>query len=208
MLAAQVVAAMPSYALLSDLDAVDARLIGAIAAITGETDIVSLDTWSGVDKTTWDLPEQSDAREARIFLEHLRRKGRFGLDLQIFGHGLPDLSSAEFARRLAHALARPLLISDCSLFGFSWFKVDPDGAVAEVVSVIGDDDCFDLLSDLPPDHPEFVAAKPIWAAADVLPQKPQGAPEPALEQRRTCEQAHGDARLCGVLWLDRCPKIL
>jgi len=176
----------------SDLEAVDHRFVDAFLAVSGVSDILVLDTWNGLDKTTWELGPNH--REAAIYLEWYRRKGRFGLEIDLVGHGLPrGETRAQFTRRLTRALNRPLLVSDCSLFGFSWFKHDPDGAIWEVISNTQDVEDFDLLCDLPPDHPDYVPAVLIYAADEALPPAP---PEAEASKTRYCEQQNADALFC------------
>ncbi|MES1157001.1 MAG: hypothetical protein ABUL73_04390 [Alphaproteobacteria bacterium] len=186
----------------SDLDAVDHRFIDAFAAVSGESDILVLNTWNGLDKTTWDLPEE-DHREAAIYIEWYQRKGRFGLEIDMFGHGMPrGETRAQFTRRLVRALNRPLLVSDCSLFGFSWFKHDPDGAIWEVISNTKDVEDFDLLCDLPPDHADYYPAIPIYGTDEALPPAP---PEAEAMKTRYCEQRNADTLHCHHLG-GSCPK--
>jgi hypothetical protein len=194
---------MRSFSPLSDLDALDHRFLDAFAAAAGVSDILVLDTWNGIDKNAGDLPAETDARTAAIYVEWIRRGGRFGLDIDMFGPGMPrGVTRAQFARRLTRALGRPLLLSDCSLFGFSWFKHDPDGAVWEVVSDTNDANNFDLLCDLPPEHPDHYAAVLVYGAHEDLPALPANADE---EKTRYCEQEGAAALPCGHFW-GACPK--
>ncbi|MES1202720.1 MAG: hypothetical protein ABUS57_14890 [Pseudomonadota bacterium] len=188
----------------SDLDAVDERFISAFAAVSGVSDILVLDTWNGCDKTTWDIPEGEKDREAAIYIEWMQRKGRFGLEIDLFGHGMPKGETrAHFTRRLVATLGRPLLTSDCSLFGFSWFKHDPDGAIWEVVSNTQDVEDFDLLCDLPADHPDYYPAQLIYAANEALPPAP---PEAEAEKTRACEQSNPAGLRCHHFGVLSCGK--
>jgi len=194
---------MRGFSPLSDLDALDERFLGPFTALAGTRDVVVLDTYRGLDKQTGEMSETEDAQNAAIYIEWTRRKGRFGLDINAFGPGLPrDVTRAQFARKLAALLDRPLLVSDCSLFGFSWLKHDPDGAIWEVVSDVNDSDNFDLLCDLDPSHPDFTPAKLIFAADEPLPTR---APE---EGTRYCEQHDARTLRCAHFGdVGGCPKL-
>ncbi len=137
-------------------------------------------------------------------VEWMRRKGRFGLDLEIWGSGVTDeVSRADLSRAFARALGAPILVSDCSHFGFSWFKHDVDGAIWEVVSNTNDIDDFDLLSDLDPAHPDYYPALLILPAGAPLPP----AAEPDAQRQRACEgEAPGSTRLCHHFGTPFCPK--
>jgi hypothetical protein len=194
---------MRGFSPLSDLDALDERFLGPFAALAGAHDIVVLDTYRGLNKQTGEISEAEDTRDAAIYIEWVRRKGRFGLDINAFGPGMPrDVTRVHFARSLAGLLDRPLLASDCSLFGFSWLKHDPDGTIWEVVSDVNDIDNFDLLCDLDPSHPDFTPAKLIFAANEPLPM-------PASEERtRYCEQNEAQTLRCSHFGsIGGCPKL-
>lgn len=183
-------------------------MIEAIAEVMREPDIVVLNTYRGLDKTTGQPAEAaSHGRDARITVEWIRRTGRFGLDVELWGAGVrTDVSQAELARQFARALDAPILMSDCSHFGFSWLKHDADGSIWEVVSNTQDIDDFDLLCDLDPGHPDFYPARLIWRADEPLPAAghPVALPAPSW---RACEgEAANSNKLCRHFRTPYCPK--
>jgi hypothetical protein len=199
---------METFSPLLEADAVDAQLVGAIAEIMNEGDIVVLESFRGLDKLTGELitTDRDIIREARIYVEWIRRKGRFGLDLNLFGPGVrEDVSGAELARALAQRLGAPVLMSDCSHFGFSWLKHDPSGAIWEVVSDTADIEDFDLLCDLDRAHPNFCPAQLVWAAGTALPLK---AAPPGAGWRACKGEGPGSSKLCRIFCTPFCPKAL
>src|SRR5262245_30274534 len=114
---------MAGFSPLLEAPTMDARILEVIAEVMRESDIVVLDTYRGIDRITGRVVEVGDQphKPARIFVEWIRRKGRFGLDLDLYGRGVrADVSQAALAREFVRALGAPLLLSDCSHFGFSW----------------------------------------------------------------------------------------
>lgn len=194
------------YAPLSDLDAVDDRIIETLRVVTGATDIVVRQSWRTLpDPTADDVIDHQVLSDGDLVIEWIKRKGRFGLDLELYGPALPtNISELAFMRLVTHALGRSLLISDCSAFGFSWLKVDPDGAVSEVVSDVSDIDNFDLLSD-DPSKPDYAPDILLYAPDDPLPTKPPGAPaDMPSHVAGTCELMK-PGQLCRQNW-GACPK--
>ena len=154
---------MPVFECSSDLGDFSGEIPRALHVITGESDIVVLETWNGCDKTSWDLPPA--APQGRIEIEWLRRKGQFGLDLKIFARdSYLRMGEAVFVRALARALGRPLLFSDCHLFPWSYFMAAADGSIFDVVCEPNEEDRLDLV----PDAPVL-----LFAPSDVLPP-PEG----------------------------------
>lgn len=198
---------MANFSVLLEAKALDEQILGVIAEVMAESDIVVLDTYKGLDRDTGALAEQSETpRRARILAEWIRRKGRFALDLDLWGPGVrTDVSRAELARIFARRLGAPILMSDCSHFGFSWLKYDVDGAIWEVVSNTADINDFDLLCDLDPAHADYCPARLIWPADKALAPQAQ---TPAPSQWRACEgELPGSTRLCIQFGIPRCPKI-
>jgi hypothetical protein len=196
--------------LLSDLDDVDARFIAAVAKVAGTNDVLLLDTWCGINPATGEMPEERH-RQAAVYVERCRRPGRFGLDIAIFGRRRtePNMSKAEFTRALACELGQPLVLSDCDANPWSYFRVDPDGAVHHVFTRVDDDqdrDRFDLACDLDPSDPEHIPATLIWPADEPLPRKPADAPDHLPSALRTFCLGATDAKLCETFWAP-CPYL-
>lgn len=199
---------MAGFAPLLEVETLDMRILDAIAETMRERDIVVLDTYRGLDRTTGELPEvdsEAPPRQARIFLEWIRRKGRFGLDLELWGEGVrTDISQAKLAREFVSKLGSAVLFSDCSHFGFSWLKHEVDGSIWEVVSNTDDINDFDLLCDLAPDDPRFCPARLIWPAGRPLPSEISTATPQRL---RACEgESLGSTRLCRHFSTPYCPR--
>lgn len=194
---------------MSDLEDVDTGFVAAVAALAGTQDVLLLDTWNGVDPLTFEMPEHQ--ADAAIFIERYRRPGRFGLDISIFGqHRIePTLSEAEFVRRLAHALCRSFVISDCDANPWSWFRIDPNGAIYQVYTCPDGEDgaiLYDLACDLEPNHPDYIAQRRVWPAGEPLPQKPADAPDHLPRDMRTFCQGADTGGLCESFWAP-CPKL-
>lgn len=200
---------MQPVSIMSDMADVDAAFIRAVADVANTQDVLLLDTWNGVDPVTFELPDER--AEAAVYVERYRRPGRFGLDVSIFGmHRIePNMSAAEFVRRLAGALCRSFVISDCDANPWSWFRIDPDGAIYQVYTCPDEDDgtiIYDLACDLAPDHPDYIAQSRVWPAHEPLSQKPEDAPDHLTRERRTfCRDAEKGG-LCESFWAP-CPKL-
>jgi hypothetical protein len=155
------------------------------------------------------MPE--DQREAAVYIERYRRPGRFGLDVSIFGrHRIePNISEAEFVRRLARAIGRRLVTSDCDANPWSWFRFNPDGSIDRVYTVTDAPDgtiLYDLACDLSTDHPDFLGSDPIWPAGAQLPPKPEDAPDHMPHAMRTFCDGAANGGLCETFWAP-CPKV-
>lgn len=159
---------MAVFDVSSDLDDFSEEILEALRVATGESDVVEHGTWMGCDKENWDLPVTRHP-EAKIEVEWLRRKGRFGLDLRIVARDAHlHMSDGMFARAFARALGRPLLFSDCHLFPWSYFMAAADGSIFDVVCEPNDDDRLDLIpSD--PDEPGHSMPMLLFGPADELP---------------------------------------
>ena len=159
----------------------------AIADVTGETDILLLERPIEHPQSAQELagaPEQF----GRIVIETEEVCGRFGLCICLSGWGVPTgITKAELARRLAIRIQRPLLHSDCSPSGRTWFMFDPTGAIYHVISGYDVDD-MDLVE--PPTL--------VWAREEVLPEKSTDRPEDLpVKDRLSCGQ-EDEKRLCEV----------
>ncbi|HVY87165.1 MAG TPA: hypothetical protein VG943_18680, partial [Caulobacterales bacterium] len=88
------------YAPLSDLDAVDDRIIEALQAVTGATNIVVRQSWRTLpDPTADDVIDHQVLSDGDLVIEWIKRKGRFGLDLELYGPALPtNISELAFMR--------------------------------------------------------------------------------------------------------------
>jgi hypothetical protein len=199
---------MSSFSLLLEADALDERIVRTIAETMGDDDIAVLETWRCLDRATGepvDDDAQTSSAPARIRVEWIRRKGRFGLDLEIWGVGVrTDVSQAELAREFVRRLGAPALLSDCSHFGFSWLMHRIDGSIWEVVSNTDDIDDFDLYCDLAPDHSDFTPAILVWPADKPLPLP--GSAD-ASARWRACEgESAASFALCRHFATPYCPK--
>lgn len=197
---------MQQVSFLCDLDAIDEHFVAALRAITGASRVLVLDTWLGCDKKSWEPGRRADS-PSDLYIEWFRRPGRYGLEAKIFGRHqtIPNMSEAELCRSLALRLNRPFLIGDCIPFPFSYFRINPDGSMDEVVCRRDDaqGEHYDLLSDLPSDYPDYYPATPIWRADKPFPRKPEDAPDVMpFQQRGGCDDA---AKLCETFWA-KCPK--
>lgn len=142
---------MRSFNLLADVDEVDIVLLHAISLALGSSAVTVLSTWNGCDKVSGDLPEPPEPT-GEVNLEWLLRAGRFRMDLQVWGPGIPSATSqARFAREVAKGLGGPVLFSDCHLFPWSYLLAQPDGAILHVVARPNEEDRLDLL----PEEPTF-----------------------------------------------------
>lgn len=200
---------MQPVSVMTDIADIDSAFIAAIAMITGTTDVLLLDTWNGVDPVTFEMPE--DDREAAVYVERYRRPGRYGLDVSIFGaHRIePNVSEAEFVRRLARAVGRALVISDCDANPWSWFRFNPDGSIERVYTVNDADDgtiLYDLACDLDPADPGFLSSEAIWPAGAQLPPKPEDAPDQMPRAMQTFCDGAAKGGLCETFWAP-CPKL-
>ena len=194
----------------SDLEAVDQAFLGAVAAITGLSRIHVLDIYWGADRDTGMYRDEVSAPDADVYVEWMRARGRFGLAIQLYGPKptVTALSEGQIIAQLAARLSRSFVTSDCGANPWSWFRIDPDGAVWRVFTATDDEDGerFDLAHDLEPDDP-YLQPLLISPAGTPWPEKPADAPEriPA-ELRRICHDANGAGKLCGVFW-GACPYV-
>ncbi len=132
-------------------------------------------------------PIESEAAGA-VNIEWLRRKGRFSLDVNVFGRGFaPHDTPARLCRAVARALGRAVLFSDCSAFGYSYFSAEPDGSIWAQLVVIGDDDdVMDLAVYAHPD-PHHRYPRMTFAADEPLAERPPGAPTGWDAQSADCD---------------------
>ena len=196
--------------LLSDLPSVDQTFVDAVAQVGGVRDVLVLDTFMGLDRETGAMADTPDHRRADIYIEWRRVRGQYGLEICLFGPPTPaaPMSEAEFARKLAIELRRPLVLSDCHANPYSYLRFNPDGAIYRVFTRVDDEDgnaSFDLVCDLDPDDPDYIAASLIWPVDEPLPPKPADAPEHMVaSMRRFCLDTNVGARLCEIFW-SGCP---
>lgn len=133
-----------------------------------------------------------------INVEVYRRKGRFALEVEVWGETFGEgETSASFSRALALALGRPLLFSDCSSFPFSYFLVDPKGAIWEVLLQISDDDIFDLC-----DSSHYPCL--TIAVNKCLPRRAAGDPDSWTPGDTSCE-TYVPGRPCRAFAME-CPR--
>lgn len=203
---------MQPVSLLSDLETVDQAFVDAVAAVAGLSNILVLDTFWGSDRETGVWPEGIDRREADVYIEWKRFKGRYGLAVDMYGPKplREPISEAVFVRRLAMTLGRRLVTSDCDPNPWSYYRIDPNGSLHHDYMRTDDengDEVFDLVSELDPGDPDFIASLEIWPASAPWPAKPADAPDHMPpEIRRLCRAAPGDeGKLCETFWAS-CPK--
>ena len=178
---------MPLLYVYSDLPAVDRSFADAVADLTDETDVLLLETWMARPKST-EATAGAPEQFGRIVIETELARGRFGLCICLSGWGVPTrFTKAELTRRLAIRIRRPLLHSDCSPSGRTWFMFEPTGAIYHVISGYDVDD-MDLVE--PPTL--------VWARHENLPDKSTDRPDDlTAEDRLTCGQ-QDERKLCEV----------
>lgn len=155
-------------------DDLDQPLVDAVGAAAGGLPVVLSQAWNGMSKDgAAEDPPEFDVPAGVIELEWRTRGPGSAMQLAVYARPLPaDVGVAEFGRRLARALGRPLLFSDCHVFPLSYFMAREDGAILHVV--VRDDDGMALLPDDPkePDSWErdvlFAPSQPLPMPADDL----------------------------------------
>jgi hypothetical protein len=194
---------MTLFSFHADLD--DPRdLIPALQRATGESDVCLLEGWNGCKRGT--LEPIEDEATGTVNVEWMRRKGRFSLDVQVFGHNIAPLeTTARISRTVATSLKRAVLFSDCSAFPYSYFSAEPDGSIWAQLLVIDelDDDIMDLQI-YDHDDPLHLYPRMVFAADDVLPARAPGVPESWSAGEASCE-AQVSGKLCTV-FAARCPN--
>ncbi|MBV9993715.1 MAG: hypothetical protein JO127_00750 [Caulobacteraceae bacterium] len=179
------------------------ELVVALAAATAERDVRLLTGWNGCDRASGELIEGEVWGAVNI--EWLRRRGRYALEVQVYRRdAATNETPAQFARRLAAALQRSILFSDCSTFGYSYFSAEPDGSIWAQLLVIGDDDeRLDLDSY---DHPDPSQRYPRMVFRGDAPLPVRGAvpPEASSGDYSTCE-IRISGKPCRIFNLP-CPK--
>ena len=187
------------------VDLVDPEeLIPAVQHATREIDVRLLDGWNGCRRGTIE-PVENDAT-GRVNIEWLRRKGRFSLDVQIYGRRIaPRETTARIARSLARSLARAVLFSDCSAFGYSYFSAKPDGSIWAQLLVIddADDDIMDVQA-YDHDDPRHRYPRMVLGPDEPLPERAIGADESWRVGETSCEGPVA-GKPCAVFAL-ACPK--
>jgi len=134
-------------------DDLDPALVEAVRVAANCTEVVLLHTWWGLAKDGGDDPPEPAIPPGAVAMEWSARGRGAAMELCVFGPGLADdLSPPQFGRRLAKALGRPLLFSDCHVFPLSYMMARENGAIVHVV--VRDDDGMALVPDDPddPDH--------------------------------------------------------
>ncbi len=184
----------------------------AVARVSGARDVLVLDTFMGLDRETGALVDAVDNRRADIYVEWRRSPGQFGLEIHVYGppRRSESMSEAELARRLARTMRCAFVISDCHANPYSYFRIDPDGAMHRVYTRVDDDNgnaSFDIVCDLDPSDPAYIPSTLMWPADEPFPKKPADAPDhmPAT-MRRFCMDRDADDRLCEIFW-DACPYL-
>lgn len=180
-----------------------AKLLAAVAEASGERDVRMLKGWKGADPDTGEPIGPQDFGAVNI--EWYRRKGRFSLDVKVFGREFAAReTSARFSRAVARALGRPVLFGDCSAFGFSYFMAAPDGSIWAVLLVIGDDD--DVMDVDTYDHkvPAQCFPRLTYTPIDPLPERALGDPDSWTHGDTNCDTPI-PGKLCRV-FAGPCPR--
>jgi hypothetical protein len=178
---------MNNFHFHADLDAPGA-LVAAAQAASGVRDVRLLRGWQGGARGDGRIAVEEAYGPVNI--EWLRRKGRFSLDVHVFGHGLAVRETeARFCRGVARALGRALLFSDCGTNPFSYFLAEPDGSLWRAYIAVQDDiDIVDLVA-LDTGNREALAPALVAAADADLPLLPEGVTPDT--KYRACDMAEG-----------------
>ncbi len=148
-------------------DDLDPALVEAIRSAVSGAELVLLDTWWGLAKDGEDDPAGPDIPPGAVAVEWSARGPGAAMELCVFGPGVPDdLSPPQFGRRLAKALGRPLLFSDCHVFPLTYMMAREDEAIVHVV--VRDDDGMALVPD-DPDDPDCWARDVLFEPDAPLP---------------------------------------
>jgi hypothetical protein len=154
-------------------DDLDERLLAAIRFAADGAEVQLRDTWMGLPKDRGDDAPWEDVPSGALAVEWDAVGPGAAMQLCVFGRVLgDDVSQAQFGRRLALALGRPLLFSDCHLFPLTYMMAREDGAIVHVV--IRDDDAMSLLPDDPAD-PDYWERDVLFAPGAALPATPDSA---------------------------------
>jgi hypothetical protein len=150
---------MRSFNILADLDELGIDVVRAISRVLETPHVTVLSTWNGCDKVTGDLPQRQEST-GEVNLEWLLRAGRFRMDLQVWGKGIPPtMTEARFAREVAKGIGDPVLFSDCHLFPWSYLVARPN-----------EEDRLDLLPEHPafPDDRDYFPREVLYGPTDLL----------------------------------------
>jgi hypothetical protein len=147
-------------------DDLDPALVEAVSAGAGGAEVQLRGNWMDLGKdggdATLDLPAP-----AGVAVEWTAPAPGAAMELCVWGPALADdLTEAQFGRRLARALRRPLLFSDCHLFPLTYMMAREDGAIVHVV--VRDDDGMALLPDDPAD-PDYWERDVLFEPDALLP---------------------------------------
>lgn len=178
------------------------ELVAAVAEAAGEEDVRLVHSWNGYDRESGDMiePQQTGA----VYIEWLRRQGRFSLDVQVYGARLaPRQTSARFARAVAKSLRRSVLFNDCSPYPFSYVSAEPDGSIWLQIVIDDDTDVMDLDAY---DHEDPSLRRPrlVFGPDEPLPERPAGSPVSWRHGDPVCE-TRGPQDLCWA-FCTPCPK--
>jgi len=175
-------------------DDMDASLAAAIGVAAAASEVVELSSswWTAPKQGAVDVP-LLDLAPGAVAVEWFSNGPGTALQISVFGPALGAVDFvAAFARRLALALGRPLLFSDCHVFPLVFLMAREDGAIVHVV--VRDDDAMALLPDDPGD-PDYWARDVLFAPGDRL-------PHPGPEEQR----APGAPRTRCAIFGGPCPK--
>ena len=130
-------------------DNLDPAVIDAVGVAAGGAGVQVRGDWLGLgedgDEAWLDLPAPTG-----VAVEWSARGPGAAMELCVWGPALAgELTEAEFGRRLAMALGRPLLLGDCHIFPLSYMMARADCAIVHVV--VRDDDALTLLPEDPAD---------------------------------------------------------
>ena len=178
-------------------------LVAAVMEATGHQDVRLLSGWHGCDRVTGEMI--ANEATGAINVEWYRRKGRFSLDVNLFGRDFgPRETTARLCRAIARSLGLSVLFGDCSAFGYSYFSAEPDGSIWAQLLVIGDDDDRMDLDTYDHDIPRYRYPRLTFAPNEPLPEKPPFLPHGWRDGESNCDTPIA-GKLCTVFALP-CPK--
>jgi hypothetical protein len=196
---------MNNFHFHADLDDPGA-LAASVAGVTGHGDVRLLRGWQAGARGDGRIAVEEEYGPVNV--EWLRRKGRFSLDVHVFGHGLAVRETeARFCRAMARALGRALLFSDCGANPFSYFLAEPDGSLWRAyIAVLDDLDIVDLV-ELDADNRAALEPALIAAAGANLPLLPEDVtPDTRYRSCDMVEPRPGIVDLCQNFGMP-CPQL-
>lgn len=180
-----------------------AKLIDAVRAATGEQDVFLRKGWNVADPEAQEMHESPEPHAA--YIEWYRRKGRFSLDVHVYGRNFaPRETSARFCRAMAKGLGSAVLFSDCSPFGYSYFSAEPDGSIWAQLLIIGDDDDVMDLDRYDEGNIKTRFPRMVFRANEELPQRSPSDPDSWTHGDTDCHRTV-EGRPCRV-FAGPCPR--